>query len=583
MRIAMAQTKPVTGDLEGNVRQITEGIRKAKADGADIVVLPETAITGYCCGALFEDEDFIRYNKRFLEEIIAKEVPQDMVAVVGFVDLKGYQPNGKLDITNSCAVIQGGKVIDIYDKILLANDNHHEDRKYFTPGSEVKVTEVEVKGQKITLGTPLCEDAWRYDHSRDIIEEMKEKGAELILCPNFSYFHAGKEEVRHELFSEHAKEKQIPIFVMNAAGIGDIVKNIMIYDGGSMAFNNKGELIAHNKRFSTDYQLVDLETATPKPFTPEDWRKETVDSLVFEQREMFNVLGIKNAQVHMSGGIDSAFVGAVVVEAMTPEHTVFISNPTEDNGDYTKGNATFIAKQLGTKLYWNPTQLPYEGAVAAYRKAYGEEPSAHTRGALQAVLRTAQGNADTGKHKSAIVATGNHTEIVLGWATFHDIGSIGVHAPIGDLTKSEIFQLSEYINERWGKEVVPVSLFNGQNKPAAELADAKEDPIDYLAMSGICAEMIRNRMSPRRLKEAFRSRTLTPEWFPQLEMYGNRDIYNYTEQEFDKQVDDAFRMSKGSVYKAAQGAPVVILHQRSRGFSNRETIINRYKGSYEVR
>jgi len=210
MKIALAQTKPVTGDLEGNVAQIIRDIRKAKSEDADLVIFPETAITGYCCGALYEQTDFVLYNKMLLEEVIAKEVPEGMVGVVGFVDPKRIDKNGRLEISNSAAIMQGGKIIDIYDKILLANDDHHEDRKYFTPGQVPKVIEIDTGKHKFNLGTIICEDAWSNSHDRDIVQETKELGADIIACINQSYFYNGKQEIRHEIFGGHAKEKQIP-------------------------------------------------------------------------------------------------------------------------------------------------------------------------------------------------------------------------------------------------------------------------------------------------------------------------------------------------------------------------------------
>lgn len=585
MRIAIAQTNPVTGDLEGNVTQIVRDIRQARKDNVDIVAFPETAITGYCCGALFEVEDFVVGNKQLLEEIIAKEVPKDMVAVVGFVDIKGRRKDGYLDITNSVAVLQGGEILGVYDKTLLANSDHHEDKKYFTPGTVRGVFDIDLKGKKFMLGTPICEDAWAYDHERDIVEEMVEQGADLIICPNFSYFYYGKQAKRHNLFGDHARKKNVPMVSVNASGVGDIVKNIMIYDGGSIAYDAHGNLVAELNRFGPDFKVLDLDLQAPteNPITQKKMSKydEIFDALVFEQRELFRTIGIKNAQVHMSGGIDSAVVGTIVREAMGQEHTIFITNPTVDNSDLTKSYAQYIADQLGVKLYWNSTQEPYEAVIDAHTKAFGTEPTLTGKACIQAVLRTVQGIGAYHTFKSGIVAAGNHTEIVEGWASFHDIGSIGVDAPIGDLTKIEVFQFAEYINNRFGREIIPHTLYDGTVKPAAELPDAKEDPIDYAVRSGIDAEIIRHRKSIDGLVGAYKTGTLTPEFFPRDK--DGRTVYeNYTLEQFTKQVTEAYNNARRSVFKSAQGAPVVIISPRSRGFSNRETIINHFPGLCRV-
>jgi NAD+ synthase (glutamine-hydrolysing) len=585
MRISMAQTKPVTGDLLGNIREIIRYIQKAKEEKADIIVFPETSITGYCCGALFEQEEFIKYNKRFLTDLVAKEVPENMAAIIGFVDFKGKNRDGSLDLTNSVALIQGGKVLDIYDKIILANGNHHEDKKYFTPGKTVKVFDIAVNGKKVKIGTPICEDAWFQDHERDIIGEMKAKGAELIICPNQSYFYYGKQKLRHWLFSTQAKQKGLPVISVNAVGVGDIVKNIMIYDGGSLAYDAKGNLIAELERFRGDFRTIDVDLvkSTERKVEAKTWDKydEIYHALKFEQKEIFNVIGIPNAQVHMSGGVDSAVVGSIVYDAMGKDHTVFITNPTEDNGEITRGFAQQIADRLGVKLYWNSTQEPYKSVVEQHKKAFGEDPSLVGKACIQAVLRTVQGIGAYHQFKSGIVATGNHTEIVEGWATFHDIGSIGVHSIIGDLTKTEVFKLAEYINKLHGQEIIPAELYNGKIKPMAELADAKEDPIDYYARSGIDAEIIRNKKSVDMLVDDFIHRRLTTEFFDPYP--DGKTVYDhYTVDGFSEQAYAAFQNSKRSVFKSAQAAPTVIVSPRSRGFSSRETIINRYNGYYDM-
>jgi NAD+ synthase (glutamine-hydrolysing) len=579
MRVALAQTNPVTGDLEGNVRQIISNIRRAKEDEADFVVFPEAAITGYCCGALFEQEEFVRNNKTILEEIVAREVPENMVAVVGFVDYHGHKKSGALDITNAAAIIQGGKVIDTYHKTLLANDGHHEDRKYFTPG-EVKVTTTTLNGEEVTFGTPICEDVWNIDHTRDIVQEMKDLGADVILSPNFSYFHYGKDAKRRDLFGGHAKDKQVPVVGVNAAGVGDIVKNVLIYDGGSFAFNEKGECLAQCDRFSADYKVVDL-NGPVKEFNIQPKYEEIFDALTFEQKEMFRVTGLQKAQVHVSGGLDSSIVAPLVVEAMGPDKTVFITNPTECNSEQTQGDAYRTGQILGVPVYTNAMQEPYEALSESFTDAFDADPSGICASTMHAVGRTVQGLTAANHFGTGIVAAGNHTEIVEGWANFHDIGSVGVHALIGGLTKTELFEFAPYINERMGVEVVPKHLYDGSTKPAAELPDANEDPIDYYVRAGIDAELIRERKSITQLVDDFKTHTLTEDFFP-LTPTGESVYQRYSVAGFTEQVQEAYSNAKRSVFKCAQSAPTVIVAPRDRGFSSRETIINKYKGTFDL-
>lgn len=591
VKVSIAQIKTVTGDLQGNTERIVNGIQKAIESNSDIVLFPETAITGYCCGGLFNQKHFIDFNIKFLEKNIVPIVPKNLVAIVGFVDKYGTTKDGYPEIRNSVAVIQNGKIVGTYDKMLLANGSHHEDRKYFTPGESVKVFEVEIKGEKLVIGCPICEDTWSTDHMEDIVKQMKFGGAQMILCPNQSYFYYGKQEVRRSLFSNHAFENKIPVVSVNSIGVGDIVKNIMIYDGGSMSFDQYGNMITMASKFTEDFVNVDfdLKFDKSKSFStnPDTMRdvyvdkcKEIFDALVFEQRELFSLIGLKKAQVHMSGGIDSSVVLPIVVEAMGKDNVVAISNPTRDNGDTTKTNAQFTCDALGVKLYWNPFESAYKELQNGFKEAFNVEPSNGAKSCIQAVGRTVQGLSASHLFASGIVATGNHTEIVLGWANFHDIGSIGVHSIIGDMTKMEIFQLAKYINKRFNKEIIPVNLYDGSTKPAAELADAKDDPFDYWLVSGICAEIIRERKDLTDLISEYQNKTLNMDFFPSYPD-GSSIYEKVNEEQFIEAVDMCYKRSMLSVFKSAQSAPIVIISPRSRGFSNRETIINKYVGAYE--
>jgi NH3-dependent NAD+ synthetase len=219
--------------------------------------------------------------------------------------------------------------------------------------------------------------------------------------------------------------------------------------------------------------------------------------------------------------------------------------------------------------------------VQQHEKAFGIPPSSTGKACIQSVLRTAQGVGAYHHFRSGIVAAGNHTEIVEGWATFHDIGSIGVHSLIGDLTKVELYQFAEYINNLHGKEIISKGLYDGTIPPLAELADSGEDPFDYWVRSGIDAELIRNRRGIAELIDAFRTRTLTSDFFPPD--HEGRTVYERVSlAEFADQVWEAHHNAKNSVFKAAQAAPIVIISPRSRGFSNRETIINHYHGWYDL-
>lgn len=586
IKAAIGQTCPVTGDIKGNTKQIIDNIERAIREGVDVIVFPETAITGYCCGALFNRGHFIADAEAALYDII-DYVTGEIVVVLGVVDFLGIQKNGKLNLGNSAVVMQHGIILNTYQKTYLANDDHHEDRKYFSPGNPDKlVTTVLIKGESVRIATPICEDIWSDDHEECLIGRSKEVyGADLICVPNYSYFYYGKHTKRETLVSKLSKRNYIPIIYANCAAVGDIVKNVMIYDGGSMAYDVEGNKIAQAKFFETDYIDFNVDLNNEQEgycvnhaldYFPNKF-DEIFDALVFAQKEFFRVCGLNKAQIHLSGGIDSAVVAVIAVQAMGKENVVFITNPTSDNSEETISVAQYIADKLGVPLHTNTagqiTDLVIETAEASFNK----EASSLAKACSQAVGRTVQGLVASHMFGTGIIACGNHTEIVEGWANFHDIGSIGVHSLIGDLTKVEVFQISKWINEYFDDIIIPEKLYNGEMKPQAELADFKFDPFDYFIRSGIDAEMIRNGRGPHEIIASWLSHSLTPDFFP-LD-WDNKSVYDkVTIDEFAEQVWSAFKNSKRSVYKAAQSAPQVIISPTSRGFSNRETIINHYAG-----
>lgn len=572
LKITIGQINTISGDIEGNFNKILNIISENKT--SDIIVFPETAISGYCVGALWDNVNFIVEQEEKIKKLL-KYIPINQVVIVGYVRFLGLKKNGYPRLRNSVAIINNG-VIESYDKQLLADSDHHEDKKYFEFGTESKVFKVNTSQGELTIGTPICEDVWFNDHRRNIPKEMKELGAEILIVPNQSYFYYNKQKKRKELFGAIAKDNGIPVVTVNSNGIGDIVKNIMIFDGGSMIFNEKGMLVREFPQFNEWTRTHNLNKSNVKVSElRREKYEEILEALIFEQKEMFRLLGLKKAQVHISGGLDSAVVGYIVSKAMGKEDSVFITNPTILNKD-SLSLASKVADNLGVKLETNPLQGIYDKFMEIDKSSFGDDLSDTGRASVQAVLRTVQGLAASHRFKSGIVATGNHTEIVLGWASFHDIGSIGVHAPIGDLTKTELYELCAYINKKEEKEIIPKGLYDGSIKPAAELPDSMEDPIDYWLQSGICAEIIRNHKSKPELINEFENKSLTKDFFPTLP--DGRTIYDtYSLEEFGKEVEFAFSKSRMSVYKAAQGAPIVVISPRSRGFSNRETIINKYQ------
>jgi|GEM_PF-2150436 len=593
VRVAIAQINTVTGDLKGNSQRIVKAIERAHQEGADVVVFPAKALTGHCAGVLFEQQYFIADQQRYLYEDIATRVPADLTAVigfVGFVDLEPEAAKAKADgqrhlpvghlpvpsMTDLMAIIQDGRVASVCEN----------------RSGGAQICEINVRGHNVRLALILNQERFAYGQ----LPERRERCATL------------------------ACENGTPLVFVNTVGIGDTMKEFHIFDGGSMAICQNGKLLSTLARFAEDFSIVkfDLDNpvatacdramaahntapatpapATPAPATPApapaaatpEKYEEIYEALKFAAREVFRLSGLKKAQVHISGGVDSAVVGALAVDAFGPENTVFITNPTVDSSEPLKNIAQEIARNLGMPLRSNPTGPIYDETVRQHIAAFGVEPTPAGRASIQAVTRTVQGLAASHTFKTGILAAGNHTEIALGWASFHDIGSSGVMSLIGDLSKREVFALADYINRRFTSasgrhekpnKPIPRILFDQDEaqfiKPAAELADSKVDPIDYDIMSGVCALLAREHLGPEEIIRQFNERSLDMELFPKT-IYQKEDV-------FADEVWKAFSMSQRATYKAGQAAPTPLVAPRRPGVYSHTlgTIINRYLGRYE--
>lgn len=568
------QINTVVGDIDGNKKKIIDLIKTTGDDKYfKIHIFPETAITGYLCGALYDRLDFIKDAEDALDEIQNSISDRTGAVIIGHTSFHGVNNSGFPKLRNSVSLLQYDYERQTYHKQLLANGDHHEDRKYFIAGDETKIFNYYKSDRIIKIGVPICEDAWYVDHTRNIPNEMVKLGAEIIISINQSYFYYGKQLKKYKMFSDIAKHNNVPVIMVNNVGCGDVVKNIVTYQGGSMSFDNNGRLTTLFEQFIEKSDTVNLISGS-KNIIVNNKYQEILDCLIYTQKEFFKLQGINKAQVHISGGLDSAIVGYIVKEAMGIENTILISNPSLCNGDETKSNAQYLADKLGIKLYWNPIQEIYnkikEVDEESFEDANIEMPKTGLS-TMQAVLRTVQGLAANHRFGSAIVNTGNHTENVLGWFSFHDVGASGAIQLIGDLTKVELFKLAEHINIINCDNIIPERLYNGGLKPLAELPDIDADPFNYWVMSGICAEIIRNRKNKTDLMFEYDNKMLNLDFFPEQSI-----VYNEGRGAFETNIDIATRLMKRSVYKCAQASPVAIISPRSRGLSNRETLINKY-------
>ncbi|HLC78081.1 MAG TPA: NAD+ synthase [Candidatus Nanoarchaeia archaeon] len=564
MKLSLIQMSPATGDLEGNAEKIISEIKNAKKQGADLVIFPEMALTGYCISDLIENDYFVEKNEEFLDEI-AKET-NGISAIVGFIDYERGKVNedGRVRKYNAAALLSEGKILGIAHKTLLPSYRYFDDKRYFTEGKERKV--FRVKGMDI--GISICEDMWDKDYDIKPIKELAEKGAEIIVNINASPYYYGKFNEREETIKRHIKETGLPFIYVNAVGASDNGKNIITFDGESLVYDKLGNLIALGNQFKEESIIVNLNNARTIERINSREEKEIYEGLIMSLRDYSNQVGFTKAIVPVSGGVDSALGIAIAVEAFGKENVTAFNLPSRFNTEITKGIAAELCRNLGVEYKIIPIQeidntireVFSENVHEIKNKIAKENIQARVRG----ILMMLESN-DTG---TLLISNGNKTEIALGYSTLYGdmCGGISV---IGDLSKTDVYKVSKYVNERYGKEIIPREVF--EIKPSAELSEGQFDPFDYEVVSPLVDLMVEERESPKEIIDKFKNKKLGVGFTDKVYM-------KYSLESFEGLVFDTYKLLRKSVYKRLQGPPIITVTKRAFGFDLRETMINKWEG-----
>jgi NAD+ synthase (glutamine-hydrolysing) len=453
MRLALAQIDPVVGDLDGNRDLILAGIGEARTAGADLVVLPELAVTGYPPEDLLLRPGFVRAARASLDRIAAET--RGVVAVVGVPLLDG-------DLYNACAICADGEVTGWARKWHLPNYGVFDEKRYFAPGREL--TLVDVAG--IRIGITICEDMWvPGPPTTDLVTA----GAELVVNLSASPFHVGRAEEREAIFAARARESGVRVALCNTVGGQDE----LVFDGHSLVLESDGTLLARAPGFEETLLVVELdhpESATVEPLDGE--LEEMRRALVLGLRDYVTKNGFEAVVVSVSGGIDSAVTATLAVEALGPERVHCVSLPSRYSSAGTRTDARRLAENLGCDF----RELPIESVVEAFGAVLaesfaGREPDVAEEN-VQARIRGTLVMALSNKFGWLLVASGNKSELSVGYATLYG-DMAGGFALLKDVFKTDVFRLARHLNERAGRELVPQSTID--RAPSAELRDDQLD------------------------------------------------------------------------------------------------------------
>jgi NAD+ synthase (glutamine-hydrolysing) len=531
MRLALAQIDPVVGDLAGNSELIVSQIAAARAAGADLVVLPELAVTGYPPEDLLLRPGFVRAARASLERIAAET--ENIVALVGV-------PLHDGELYNACAVCSHGEIIGWAKKRHLPNYGVFDEKRYFASGHDLAL--VDVAGANV--GVTICEDMWIAGAPTS---ELAAAGAELVVNLSASPFHVGRAQEREAIFSARARESGVRVALCNTVGGQDE----LIFDGHSLVIETDGTVLARAPGFEETLFVVDLERPEEAGIAPfDDDLEEMRRALDLGLRDYVGKNGFEEVVVGVSGGIDSAVTAALAADALGPDHVHCVSMPSRYSSEGTRSDARRLAENLGCDF----RELPIEAVVEAFASTLaepfaGREPDLAEEN-LQARIRGTLLMALSNKFGWLLVATGNKSELSVGYATLYG-DMAGGFALLKDVFKTDVFRLARHLNDRAGRELVPASTI--ERAPSAELREAQLDE-DSLPPYPVLDEVL----------EAY--------------VEEDRSLDELSADGFDPEVvARAVALVDRAEYKRRQAPPGVRLRPKAFGRDRRTPITNRWR------
>jgi NAD+ synthase (glutamine-hydrolysing) len=570
MRLALAQINTVVGDLDGNRQRIVRRLHEARDQGADVVLFPELAVTGYPPEDLLFRPEFLRQARRSLDEIAAEAT--DIAALVGF-------PWLDRDLYNACAICAEGEVKAIYPKRFLPNYGVFDEVRYFQPGRKLLLLKV---GEAL-IGPTVCEDIWQPGPPAT---DLALAGAHVIANISASPFHVGKGLEREEMLITRARDNACWVVLVNAVGGQDE----LIFDGHSVVIDEEGDVVARAPSFEEALLVVDIDASTaiarrlvdarrralareqevpdppvvdlgesrdqpgpakPVVAEPLDDLEQMRLALELGLRDYVEKNGFNDIVVGVSGGIDSALTLALAVEALGPERVHAVSMPSRYSSAETRSDAEVLAENLGTSFLELPIDDIFDGYSKALADVFAESEADITEENLQARIRGTLLMALSNKFGWLVVATGNKSELSVGYATLYG-DMAGGFALLKDVFKTDVFRLARRLNERAGRELIPESII--ERAPSAELRENQLDQ-DSLPPYPELDEVLEAYVEEDRSHEELRTDGFDPEV-----------------------VDRAIALIDRAEYKRRQAPPGVKLRPKAFGRDRRTPITNRWRG-----
>jgi NAD+ synthase (glutamine-hydrolysing) len=531
VKIALAQIDTTVGAFEANAARMVDRARQAADAGAQLVLFPELALSGYPPKDFLELGEFVDRCRAALEELSTQTVFDRVAALVGFPERHRGPGAG---LYNAVALLRGGQVAAIIRKSLLPTYDVFDEARYFDPAPESGPL-IEVAGAR--LGVSICEDLWNDKqfwkqprYLRDPIEELAAKGAEAIVNVSASPYAMGKPEIRRRMLGAAARRHGLPVAMCNLVGGNDS----LIFDGRSLLVRANGEVQREAAAFREDLLVDELTPRQRQPSNPEarttgasvisDETAETTagalaviaayetdlsdencrdlaDALTLGIRDYMLKTGFKSAVLGLSGGIDSALTAVLAARALGPQNVTTIAMPSRYTASMSNEDAELLAKRLGVHFHSIALEPIFQAFLTALKPLFaGREPDV-TEENLQARIRGTLLMAFSNKTGALLLTTGNKSELATGFSTLYGDMAGGL-AAIGDLSKTAVYALARWFNRQSATDLIPARILS--RPPTAEL---REDQLDedslppYADLDRVLRAHVEEHLGARRLIE----------------------------------------------------------------------------------
>jgi NAD+ synthetase len=481
MKIAIAQFNATVGDLAGNTDQIIALLAEARTAGADLLLVPELSIAGYPPEDLLLRPSFYEACNRQLDRLL--DVADDITLVVGHPQQIGSER------FNAVTVMRDGHILGRGQKLVLPNNEVFDECRYFTPGASPCVFEqTNHDGSKVMIGVPICEDIWHVDPA----SEAADLGAELLLVPNASPYHLGKEGVRLDIVRQRVEETGLPIVYCNWVGGQDE----LVFDGGSFAVNRVGEVVAQLPTFQPAMELVEFaegDLQAGQIAAPLGTEATVYQALVLATRDYIRKNRFPGAIIGLSGGIDSALTLAIAVDALGADNVRAVMMPSRYTAQISLDDSRDMIRRLGVQYDEINIEPMYEAFTGALAPQFAGLPVDTTEENLQSRIRGVILMALSNKTGRLVLTTGNKSEMTTGYATLYG-DMAGGYAVLKDIAKTLVYRLSHYRNTV--SDVIPERIIT--RPPSAEL---REDQVDqdslppYDVLDAIMARYVEGNQS----------------------------------------------------------------------------------------